>query len=45
VETGELHRLPNNASIMFWADAVATEVISVVRVMQITPMTLRLKQA
>src|SRR5215831_14555949 len=44
--TGEFHRRPNSASKMFWAEAVATEVRSVVTVMPVTrmPLTPRLKR-
>ena len=44
--TGEFHRRPNSASKMFWAEAVATEVRSVVTVMPVTRMSLtpRLKR-
>ena len=43
---GEVHRRPNSASKMFWAEAVATEVTSVVTVMPVTKMSLtpRLKR-
>ena len=43
--TGELHGRPNIASKMFWAEAVATEVRSVVTVMPVMRMPLtRLKR-